>query len=138
MFNNKHREEIIEMMWDKDKCRYGNFFSHNELQTHTHTHARTHTCTHTHTHTHTHRKKHVSRGFQYPLWNFPLWTIQLIVKDKRTEIFSGCYFFKNKTETGVPLVAQWLTNPTRNHEVVGSTPGLTKWVKDLALLWAVV
>ena len=26
------------------------------------------------------------------------------------------------------------TNPTRNHEVVGSIPDLTQWVKDLALL----
>ena len=25
------------------------------------------------------------------------------------------------------------TNPTRNHEVVGATPGLDQWVKDLAL-----
>ena len=36
---------------------------------------------------------------------------------------------KNK-EIGVPVVAQWLTNPTRNHEPVGSIPGLTQWVKD--------
>ena len=28
-------------------------------------------------------------------------------------------------EKGVPVVAQWLTNPTRNHEVAGSIPGLT-------------
>ena len=30
-------------------------------------------------------------------------------------------------------MAQWLMNPTRNHEIVGSIPGRTQWVKDLAL-----
>ena len=26
-------------------------------------------------------------------------------------------------------MAQWLTDPTRNHGVVGSVPGLAQWVK---------
>ena len=38
-----------------------------------------------------------------------------------------------KTTPRVPVVAQWLTNPTRNHEVVGSIPALAQWVKDLVL-----
>ena len=44
--------------------------------------------------------------------------------------FSG---WNIRKKGGVPVVAQWLTTPTRNHEVAGSVPGLAQWVKDPVL-----
>ena len=43
-------------------------------------------------------------------------------------------FFKKSTHR-VPVMAQWLKNPTRNYEVEGLFPGLAQWVRDLMLLW---
>ena len=50
-------------------------------------------------------------------------------------------------KNGIPLLlkyTEWSSrhgtvevNPTRNHEVSDSMPGLAQWIKDLALLWAV-
>ena len=49
-------------------------------------------------------------------------------------VSSWYYNFYQKTgENGVPTVAQWVKNPSSIHEVVGSIPGLSQWVKDLAL-----
>ena len=49
-----------------------------------------------------------------------------------TDILCGQGNIRFKLKTGVP-VAQWLTNPTRNHEVEGPVPALAQWVNDPAL-----
>ena len=57
------------------------------------------------------------------------WVTMLYSKKKKNCI--GEITIKKKL--GVPIVFQWLTNLTRNHEVVGLIPGLAQWVKDLGL-----
>ena len=52
----------------------------------------------------------------------------------RTNVFSGQSPKATKIKAGVHIVAQWLTNSTRNHEVAGSIPALAQWVNNPALL----
>ena len=40
---------------------------------------------------------------------------------------------KKQKDLGVPIVAQWLINLTRNYEVEGLIPGLAQWVRDPVL-----
>uniref|UniRef100_A0A287BMV8 Pyrin domain-containing protein n=1 Tax=Sus scrofa TaxID=9823 RepID=A0A287BMV8_PIG len=51
----------------------------------------------------------------------------------RSVIHSFIKVIKARPASGVPVAAQWLTNPTRNHEVAGSVPALAQWVNDPTL-----
>ena len=73
------------------------------------------------------------------------YTYMFTSKNKTLDVLPKGYLFLQKVKSftkrktgGVPVVAQWLTNPTRNHEVEGSVPALAQWVNDPALPWAVV
>ena len=41
--------------------------------------------------------------------------------------------YKSMDGLGVPVVAQWVSNPNSTHEDESSIPGLAQWVNDLAL-----
>ena len=56
-------------------------------------------------------------------------SLRLVMGEKNQ---NWAHHSENK-QTGVPIVVQWLTNPTRNHEVAGLVPALVQWVADLAL-----
>ena len=51
-------------------------------------------------------------------------------EDADTACLMHCWWELKIVPPGVPVVAQWLTSPTGNHEVAGSIPALAQWVND--------
>ena len=46
------------------------------------------------------------------------------------EFFFPKFYSQALESLGVPVVAQWVTNPTSIHKDAGSIPDLIHWVKD--------
>ena len=77
------------------------------------------------------------RGLHYNLQLLPvLWCVHVHTCTYCTyNTVIGIEILIEKYEVGVPVVAQWLTNPPSGiHEDEGSIPGLAPWIKDLAWL----
>ena len=80
----------------------------------------------------------------YVSYVFKTWMIVLLTR--QIVYCNGASSFQNllhknqalKMLEGVPVMAQWLMNLTSNHKVVGLIPGLSQWIKDSAMPWAVV
>ena len=67
------------------------------------------------------------------LVSMPLDSVQATVWRAQIGSPLSCEVHERKLSLGIPVVAQWLMNPTRNDEVSGSIPALAQWLGDLAL-----
>ena len=70
-------------------------------------------------------------GLAYEMKSYNMWLLPL--NTKRNHIICGSFHLTRFIHVGVPVVAQWLMNPTRNREVAGSIPVLDWWIGGPAL-----
>ena len=87
----------------------------------TRVHACVHACVCVCACTHTHTQEYYSAIKKNKILSFA--TVQMDLE---------CIMLSEISQ-GVPVIAQWLMNLNKNHEIAGSIPGLAQWVKDLGL-----
>ena len=77
---------------------------------------------------------------------FQFYETENFIKDEKSSVEGWWWGQHNNVRTvhlkmvkmGSSLCGALEANLTRNHEILGSIPGLAQWVKDLVLPWAVV
>ena len=62
-----------------------------------------------------------------------IWQTSLLQRSRPEVFFVGRFLTTNSVHLGSSRCGTAKTNQTRKHEVAASIPGLTQWVRDLAL-----
>ena len=78
-------------------------------------------------------RKEERASFNLKTFFFFFFFLRLSINYQPDSLTTGFYIHLKEKKSGVPVMVQWLANPTGNHEVAGSVPALVQWVDDPAL-----